>query len=150
MGVDSNNYVLEAERCDTASFVAILERHGATDGGSPLSFVLSSDGHWIDAQVFPGSADRVSKIELRVALTNPFEAIDIVLALLTDLLGACGGVVLDKASGQAHRALECAHRSEVVDTWKHRQSEFVEQFGRHRWPISGAEVFPRMRALGLR
>ena len=148
MGVESNNYVVELEPCDTASLVAVLGRRGAVTGKTPLSFVLSSDDHWIDALVRPGSATRKPKIELRVALTNPPAAIEAVLGVLAEVLSACRGTVFDRASSETHHELDSGNRLRIVETWNRRREEFAEHFGTHVWPISGADVFARLRASG--
>jgi hypothetical protein len=150
MGVESIVFRHEPRDALLNDLERFLVGIGAVPGTERLSYVLAGPDHWLDVLVRPGVAGAVSTLTLRVALTNPVDALDRIRDLLSELLVRFGGRVAGLGESVIFEEMGADEQEQLRRMWLRRRADFTTQFGDHSWPISGAEVFRYLREHGGR
>ena len=142
MGIESVSYRFDSPNASYPDLLEWLSSRGSHPGERDRTFVLSELDFWIDLSVRSGS-DGLD-IQFRVAVTNPPSVITVMHEVLVDLITRFGGRVTD-----APRRRTIAE-ADLLDTMRVEfgaaRSRFTDVYGEVILPVSGGEVFSRLRA----
>lgn len=149
MGVESANYHYVPTADGSAKLAVTLDRLGArrrpSDSGRFCHYVLSGVDHWIDLEVGLTGGLSYPSVEIRVALCNPAPTLEVLHRLLATLLLEGGGYLMDRTGDQRLTQLDDDAWMRLRTAYEAKRDDFRERFGSFEAPISGEDVFKRMR-----
>lgn len=147
MGIESANYMI-APSGDMGALSRILLDLGCnlrSSSGELERWVLSGERYWIDVMIGPLGPNRTLAISVRLALSNPIEAIDVLRRVLSELLSHVSGELFDSQTGKAHSAMSDESWESIREGLTKKQEEFQQYFGPFEAPVSGDDVFAALR-----
>lgn len=136
MGIESAVFSFVPGSGDSSRSRAALVALGA-DVVDEAHLVLRGPRHWIDVQVDVPPAT----VALRLAFSNPDEALDALRGALGALEDADAGEVIDVATGERYRKVDESMWTSIVDSFERRRREFRVYFGDFTAPISADDIF---------
>jgi hypothetical protein len=151
MGLESANYLLVPDAGIAVARDAIESFGASTREPFPASnferWVIRGDRYWIDVMTGQFGSDARAAISLRIALSNPLEADDVLGRLLKNLMARMPGILFDKQTGRSYRHFDENNWRELHAALNQKRAEFQRDFGPFEAAISGEDVFPTLRGL---
>jgi hypothetical protein len=143
MGIESLVYRFEPLVSETDALIAYLRSRGASNGDGDGTYVLATADHWIDVRLDPHAV--VTRVSMRVAVTNPPAVVPALAELMAGLLSRWGGRITEAGGRRSLPVPEAERLAVLTNTYRAARERFTRTSGEVTFPVSADEVFQRLR-----
>lgn len=150
MGFESANYML-VPTDGVGAVSSILQQLGSEEqdpfpSSNFARWILRGERYWIDVMVGGFGPDRKPSVSIRIALSNPVEAVEVLHRILRELMERAPGQLFDSQTRRSYAGMSDEIWQDIQTGFEKKRERFQQQFGPFEAAISGEDVFPALNA----